>query len=114
MSVLVMHQNDRRPMDTIKVVNPKTGNTPMLINEIDFTAEKYVRWEDFVAEVERLVQADVDAKNAEIESAKTEATKNAQVSKKSAKDTPKESVEAAVVNPEAVTQEKDDAIVPKS
>ena len=108
MSVLVMHQNDKRPMDTIKVVNPKTGNSPMIMNEIDFIDGKHIKWEDFIAEVESLVQKDVDAENAEIEAAKIAEAAKAETAKASAKKAAKEPVISENVKAEAVPQEKND------
>lgn len=47
MSVLIMDQR-KSSMPVVSIVNPKTGNTKLIINEIDFIPGQHVRWETFI------------------------------------------------------------------
>lgn len=62
MSILIMDQR-RTGLPVVSIVNPKTGNTKLIINEIDFVPGKNIRWEDFLNEQELLKKeaASVDA-----------------------------------------------------
>lgn len=105
MSVLIMDQR-KSSMPVVSIVNPKTGNTKLIINEIDFIPGQHVRWETFIddekikaieeaeaaaaaAIVQSSVPAGEDATKEEATSAKRERAVRAQ-REKDVKVTPEE------------------------
>ena len=105
MSVLIMDQR-KSSMPVVSIVNPKTGNTKLIINEIDFIPGQHIRWETFIddekikaieeaeaaaaaAIVQSSAPAGEDATKEEVASAKRERAVRAQ-REKDVKVTPEE------------------------